>query len=64
MNSLKYEQTKSNNRISTAEYDKLQKKKVMLMTGEELLAHRERKAEARKHQRLQKRIAIFGMQKE
>ena len=64
MNPLQYERTKSNNRLSTAKYDKLQMKKVLLMTGEELLAHRKRMAEARKQQRLQKRIAFFGMHKE
>ena len=63
-NPVKYERTKSNNKLSTDRYNKLQKKKVMLMTGEELLEHRTRKAEARKHQRLQKRIAFFGMHKE
>jgi len=63
-NSVKYERTKANNKISTDKYNKLQKKKVLLMTGEELLAHRKRMAEARKQQRLQKRIAFFGMHKE
>ena len=57
---IKYEQVKITNRNSTAKYDEKKRLQRKLLTKNEIVADKRLKAEARRHQRVKKKLKSMG----